>query len=702
MATIVIKDKNLVPQNIKKGVTILKVTGTLEGGGSEPVLQEKTVDSSTVSQEVTSSQGYDGLSKVTVNPYTLDTKTVDPSTSQVTVNSSVDGLSSVTVTAVTSSIDQNISAGNIKKDVTILGVTGTYEPSPVQPVLQDVSVSYSQNGSYTLEASSGYDGLGTVDIDVSVASQGGDPWYIQAKKGQITDVSNCSFGGLENIPYGAAYSLAGSAITTAPQMSFNSVAEGALLGAFRDCRSMSSADVSIRIDGSIGVRAFESAFAGANINSVTVDTSVIDGEYAFQNAFGPAGLSCAITNVTFTCAEITGQNVFLNAFYSNYGGGTCSFPNLTTISGNSVFSSAFGDAHFDTLSMPNLVNLNYDWGYPLEYMLSYSNVRRFICNPIILNGSENMNPLMDATNLKDIEFSANATDNVYMLWQNQLTTPSVYNILTHLDLTVSGKEVSFASWTEWDDQAGEEVQKNLTVYDYPDGRIQTAYDAATTAGWTINNLTILAQNTLNYITTGDTDTAKLELPGVTNVNTMLQASANLKSKTDTAYYIAAGDSGNKNYLGLMTNPYSTVYGQIGDNSYNVGIVTASYNAYNTQSDILFGTRHYTSFGGNDRVYFSWDDNNGHSGSVQTYGPLNDNDYTGFIPDGSNIRIYNSDWYSLKYWEGWDSTSTGGSSKTLVHDFVPVSYTDSNSGTTYYGLWDNVENKFYTNTGITGA
>lgn len=57
----------------------------------------------------------------------LQVKTVNPSTSQQTISadSGYDGLSSVPVNAVTSSIDSNIVAGNIKKDVTILGVAGT-------------------------------------------------------------------------------------------------------------------------------------------------------------------------------------------------------------------------------------------------------------------------------------------------------------------------------------------------------------------------------------------------------------------------------------------------------------------------------------------------------------------------------------------------------------------------------------------------
>ena len=58
----------------------------------------------------------------------IDTLSVTPSTSpqQITAPQGTDGYSPVNVSAVTSSIDANIVAGNIKNGVSILGVTGDY------------------------------------------------------------------------------------------------------------------------------------------------------------------------------------------------------------------------------------------------------------------------------------------------------------------------------------------------------------------------------------------------------------------------------------------------------------------------------------------------------------------------------------------------------------------------------------------------
>ena len=123
-------------------------------------LDSKTVDPSTNRQIITSSK--DGLSSVTINPYVLDSKTVDPSTNQITVTSSADGLNSVTVNAVTSSIDNNITAGNIKNGVSILGVQGTYSGATLNNQNKTVD---SSTVSQVISYDEGYTGLGTVTIN---------------------------------------------------------------------------------------------------------------------------------------------------------------------------------------------------------------------------------------------------------------------------------------------------------------------------------------------------------------------------------------------------------------------------------------------------------------------------------------------------------------------------------------------------------
>jgi hypothetical protein len=189
-------DPDIIPENIKLGVNILGVEGTMSTtyngrnqaktvdsstvtqtvtfdipdytGLSEVTvnpysLEHRTVDASTSSQTVYPTINYDGLESVTINPYVLDNKTVNPSTSQQVVTSSEDGLESVTVNAVTASIDPNITPENIKAGVNILGVTGELTDD-TQVDLQDKTVTPT-NSLQTITADSSYDGLGTVYVN---------------------------------------------------------------------------------------------------------------------------------------------------------------------------------------------------------------------------------------------------------------------------------------------------------------------------------------------------------------------------------------------------------------------------------------------------------------------------------------------------------------------------------------------------------
>lgn len=189
-------DSDIIPENIRLGVNVLGVEGTMTPtyngrnqakvadsstelqtivfdspdytGLSEVVinpynLETVTVDSSTAVQTIEPTINYDGIESITINPYVLDNKTVDASTSPVVITSSEDGLASVTIRAVDASIDPNIIPENIKAGVNILGVTGELTDD-TQVDLQDKTVTPS-NSLQTITADSSYDGLGTVYVN---------------------------------------------------------------------------------------------------------------------------------------------------------------------------------------------------------------------------------------------------------------------------------------------------------------------------------------------------------------------------------------------------------------------------------------------------------------------------------------------------------------------------------------------------------
>ena len=197
-----------------------RISGTMEAS-SAPTLQEKTVTPSTSAQSITADNGYDGLSKVTVNAMPTATqatpsitvssagvitasstqsagyvvagtksatkqlttqaaKTVTPTTSNQTAVAS--GI--YTTGAVTVNGDANLVAGNIKSGTTIFGVTGTYKGSGGGYNLKTVSFKLSKNQSlqsYTINHN-----CGKIPKFVMVLSNCNNSSYLSSACGENT------------------------------------------------------------------------------------------------------------------------------------------------------------------------------------------------------------------------------------------------------------------------------------------------------------------------------------------------------------------------------------------------------------------------------------------------------------------------------------------------------------------------------------
>lgn len=174
-------DSNIQASNIKDGVTILGVTGTLEEG-IIPMGQ----------LEITENGVRDVTQYASVN-VSVETpsqeKTVTPTTSQQEITPDTDYLlSKVTVNAVTSAIDSNIQAGNIKDGVTILGVEGTLQ----EGITPTGTLNVTTNGSHDVSQ------YAIAEVNVPIGTQGGRYYSMRRWRNATTSLTGTMTFPIEN------------------------------------------------------------------------------------------------------------------------------------------------------------------------------------------------------------------------------------------------------------------------------------------------------------------------------------------------------------------------------------------------------------------------------------------------------------------------------------------------------------------------
>ncbi len=418
------------------------------------------VDSSTVAQSITPSG--DGFSSVTVNPYTLDSKTVDSSTVSQIITSDEDGLSSVTVNPVNASIDSDIQPGNIREGVEILGVEGTFQGGTLQAKTADSSLLIQ-----TITPDAGNYGLSSVVVN---------PYTTE----RLTlDVSQ---NGIYTLIPQSANALSGAEIRVDIQSDFNWIIE-ARKGTLSDLSGYS-------LPAPVRSYQYSSLLENTNMTdmpALETGNGVLDEDYAFSYAFQ----NTPLRNVEIGFTEINGNGAFRGAFSSCTSLTSVSFPELICIRGYASFQYAFEYCRsLTSVSFPKLRDVTTSIG-STNWFPTDSGVVNFTVHPDALQTDRPAyNIIYSAKNVTNLTLTAPVTNSLYVPWQSRLSAESVKGILEKIDLTVSDKQVDFYN--------------GLTVTDDTQGSIQTAYDAAVAAGWTINNLTIVPATGLIVLTSPST------------------------------------------------------------------------------------------------------------------------------------------------------------------------------------------------------
>ena len=480
-------------------------------------LQMKTVDSSTVLQHIEPDSGYYGLSSVTVNPYTVesDSSTLTENGTYTFTPTNADTLSSVTVDVSVNNWIEEVREGRLT-DISgysiaelarkQYGAAGLFMGSSITtlPRIQDSVDNPNSDVNFGSLRQTFYNCGSLRNVDMSIGRIGRYGMYQCFSQSSVRDVSinvnemdsNGAFTFatfaecFRNSPY-----LRNLYINLGPDASiagFNAF----IKMCYNVCNSSNeNYNTTITIEGlkEVYFNALFSAFSEMHANNsggITVNLpdnlSTIRGTQT-NEAFGYICSNSHLTGKTtpsfFGKLDYIQGNI--NCYYAfSYTDVETATLGFNTCIGNSNFSYAFNSCN-------NLKSVTFDGSFNItgEGNFAYTfngcgSLTSMTCTstagtkPFRYNNENNV--ANSATNITDVTID-NVNSDVYLLWNPSVNAASVYGILS---------KATGATVQEGDTRTISFYKSGLTVKDYSDGRIQTAYNAAVADGWTINNLTI--------------------------------------------------------------------------------------------------------------------------------------------------------------------------------------------------------------------